>query len=126
MTGVIVQLENILNLLVDMPTEEYIIKRKKDQSRNVVSWRQRTKVKLVEYKGGCCQICEYKKSIGALEFHHIDPNEKDFSISGKSYSFERLKKEVDKCILVCSNCHIEIHEEIKKFGYSEIVNVLGV
>jgi 5-methylcytosine-specific restriction endonuclease McrA len=99
---------------------------KKNRSNSVVSWRQRTKIKLMEHKGGCCQICSYKRSIGALEFHHIDPNEKDFSISGKSYSFERLKKEVDKCILVCSNCHIEIHEEIKKFGYSEIVNTLGV
>jgi transposase len=105
--------------------EEYLIKRKKDQSRSVVSWRQRTKIKLAEYKGGCCQACNYNKSIGALEFHHIDSNEKDFSISAKSYSFDRLKKEVDKCILVCSNCHIEIHDEIKKNGYSEIINKIS-
>ena len=52
------------------------------------------------------------RSIDALEFHHKDPNEKDFTISGKSWSFERLKNEVDKCILVCSNCHCEIHEKI--------------
>jgi predicted HNH restriction endonuclease len=37
--------------------------------------------------------------------------EKDFSISGKTLSFEKMKKEVDKCILVCSNCHSEIHSE---------------
>ena len=44
-----------------------------------------------------------------MEFHHLDPNEKDFTISGKSWAFERLKKEVDKCILVCNRCHTEIH-----------------
>ncbi len=92
--------------------DEYKVYRKKYLVKAVVDWRKRVKIKLVEYKGGCCKICGYKKSIGALEFHHTDPNEKDFAISGKSYSFERLKKEVDKCILVCSNCHIEVHEEI--------------
>ena len=95
---------------------------KKNRINAVISWRKRTKIKLVEYKGGCCQVCEYNKSIGALEFHHVDPNEKDFTISAKSYAFERLKKEVDKCVLLCSNCHIEVHEEIKKTGYSEIIN----
>jgi hypothetical protein len=76
----------------------------------------------VEYKDGSCEVCGYEKSIGALAFHHRDPKEKDFTISAKSYAYERLKKEVDKCILVCSNCHIEIHEEIKNKGYSDIVN----
>ena len=84
------------------------------KSDAVVNWRKRTKIKLIQYKGGECEICDYKKSIWALEFHHKDPNEKDFGISGKSWSFERLKKEVDKCILVCSNCHQEIHEELSK------------
>jgi DNA-binding CsgD family transcriptional regulator len=102
-------------------SEEYEIKRKKNISINVVKWRQDKKIKLVEYKGGSCQICNYNKSIGALEFHHLDPNEKDFNISGKSYSYEKMKNEVDKCILVCSNCHIEIHEEIRNNGYSEII-----
>jgi glycerol-3-phosphate cytidylyltransferase-like family protein len=83
---------------------------KKHKSNNVVSWRKRTKIKLVEYKGGKCEICGYDKCTSALSFHHKDPAEKDFSISSKSYSFERLKEEVDKCMLVCQNCHIEIHE----------------
>jgi hypothetical protein len=48
----------------------------------------------------------------ALSFHHKNPNEKDFSISGKSLSFEKLRGEVDKCMLVCSNCHSEIHDGI--------------
>lgn len=84
---------------------------KKCASENVISKRRRLKEKLVEYKGGKCEICGYNKCIDALEFHHKDPNEKDFSISGKSVSLERLKKEVDKCILVCANCHREIHSE---------------
>lgn len=87
--------------------------RKKNNSNGVIDWRRRTKIKLVEYKGGKCEKCEYDKCIDALEFHHLDPIEKDFTISGKSWSFDRLKKEVDKCILVCSNCHKEIHFKFK-------------
>ncbi len=88
--------------------------KKTSKSVAVIEWRKRTKLKLVEYKGGKCQICGYNKSLNALHFHHLNPNEKDFSISGKSLSFEKLKSEVDKCILVCSNCHSEIHEGIIK------------
>ena len=84
----------------------------KNKVRNVISWRKRKKVELVEYKGGKCEKCGYSKCVNALEFHHLDPNEKDFGISGKTWSLERLKKEVDKCILLCSNCHREIHSKI--------------
>ena len=65
----------------------------------------------VAYKGGVCQCCKYNKYIGALEFHHINPDEKDFGISVKGYtrSWENNKKELDKCVLVCSNCHREMH-----------------
>jgi hypothetical protein len=88
-----------------MSDEEY----KKMKSNSVISWRQRTKVKLVEYKGRKCKICGYDGCIQAMEFHHLDPKEKDFTISGKSWSFERLKEESDKCVLVCNRCHTEIH-----------------
>ena len=96
-------------------------KEKKSKSQSVIDWRKRTKTKLVEYKGGSCKVCGYGNSISALHFHHLNPIEKDFTIGGKSYSFERLKSEVDKCILVCSNCHCEIHDEINEKGYSDIV-----
>lgn len=86
--------------------------RKISVSKNVISWRKKIKKKLVDYKGGKCVKCSYDKSIRALQFHHLDPTEKDFTIGGKSYSFEKLKKEVDKCILVCSNCHCEIHDNL--------------
>ena len=83
-------------------------------SQSVILWRKRTKKKLIDYKGGECEICGYSKCDSALQFHHKDPTEKDFTISGKSLSFDRLKEEVDKCMLVCSNCHAEIHENILK------------
>lgn len=89
------------------------LNRKSQLVKGVIEWRRRKKIELVEYKGGECERCGYNKCIDALEFHHKNPNEKDFTISGKSWSFERLKKEADKCILVCSNCHKEIHFEIK-------------
>ena len=79
-------------------------------SESVILWRKRTKIKLIEYKGGECEICGYNTCMRALSFHHKNPSEKDFTISGKSLSFEKLKEEVDKCMLVCSNCHCEIHD----------------
>ena len=84
-------------------------KKKVSNTEAVESWRKRKKKALVEYKGGKCQCCGYSRCIEALEFHHLDPNIKSFTISGKSKSFNSLKNEVDKCILVCSNCHKEIH-----------------
>ena len=102
--------------------------------RHFRSSRQRLKEKLVEYKGGKCEICGYNKCINALEFHHLDPSEKDFGIAnGNAIAFEKAKKEVDKCIMVCSNCHREIHfqqnaeqyaneEKLKKEIYCEILN----
>lgn len=73
------------------------------------------KKKAVEYKGGCCSVCGYDNYIGALEFHHVNPNEKDFSISTvRSYSFEKVKSELDKCVLLCSNCHKETHANLHK------------
>ena len=89
----------------------------KDSRKNIVAstrdtseYRRRIKEQLVNYKGGRCVKCGYNKCLAALEFHHCDPKQKDFSISGGTRSFETLKKEVDKCILVCSNCHKEIHQ----------------
>lgn len=71
------------------------------------------KKKAVEYKGGECQKCGYKKYLGALDFHHIDPSKKDFEIRTlRAYSWQNLKKELDKCILLCANCHRELHGNI--------------
>ncbi len=76
------------------------------------------KEKCVEYKGGKCEICGYDKYFGALEFHHKDPTQKDLQISKvRTRTFNnKIKKELDKCLLLCSNCHREIHfiENLKK------------
>jgi len=72
------------------------------------------KNELVKYKGGSCSICGYNKNFAALTFHHLHNQKKEFDISvriGNRYSLDFLKKEVDKCILVCENCHREIHQE---------------
>lgn len=85
--------------------------------RHLSNSRRKLKERLVEYKGGKCERCGYNKCITALEFHHLDPSKKDFGIGSKKVlSFEKCKEEVDKCILVCSNCHKEIHyeENLKK------------
>lgn len=62
--------------------------------------------------GGCCQICGYDKCIAALDFHHKD-DDKEFGLSskGRTLNFEKMKIEAQKCILVCANCHREIHAE---------------
>lgn len=85
---------------------------KKCATEAVQRRRDKTKELLVEYKGGKCEICGYDRCIGALEFHHINPEEKEFGIGQKGYtrSMEKNKAEADKCILVCANCHREIHE----------------
>lgn len=76
--------------------------------------RKAVKQKAVEYKGGKCEICGYNKCSDALHFHHSDPTEKDFAISknGHSRSWERVRNEIDKCILICANCHAEEHAKI--------------
>lgn len=79
--------------------------------------RKLLKVKAVEYKGGLCVKCGYSKCISALEFHHLDPSQKDFALSsdGHTRSWDSIKIELDKCILVCANCHREIHVEEKQY-----------
>ncbi len=84
-------------------------------SQKVVSYRRRVKIKLIAYKGGKCSICGYNKDCpSAYCFHHTDPNTKDFTISKYAGSFEKIKLEADKCILVCANCHAEEHDKIIK------------
>ena len=69
-----------------------------------------------EYKGGKCMICGYDRCLEALDFHHIDPKKKDFGSSekGMTRSWEKIKNEVDKCVLICANCHREVHAGIQQ------------
>ncbi len=74
--------------------------------------RHTRKVNIVrEYKIEGCSTCGYKKNMAALEFHHVNGN-KDANISNmiwKQNSIKNLRRELDKCILLCSNCHRELH-----------------
>lgn len=74
--------------------------------------RRKLREMALEYGGGKCQKCGYKRCARALSFHHKDPTEKDFGLSarGLTRSWEKIKKELDKCILLCANCHMETHE----------------
>lgn len=66
------------------------------------------KKRMVEYKGGKCTRCGYDRCIAALDFHHIDPKTKKFDVSGSHcLSWSKIKMELDKCELICSNCHRE-------------------
>ena len=82
-------------------------------SKSVVERQNRNKQSAVDYKGGSCKSCGFSAYLGALEFHHLDPTEKDFEISRFSSRFdERLKIELNKCVLLCSNCHRMVHAGI--------------
>ena len=88
---------------------------KKCGSCFVTEFRRKRKKKCVDYKGGKCQVCFYNRCIEALDFHHLDPLEKDFGLGdGYGRNWEKTKIELDKCILVCSNCHREIHSNLLK------------
>lgn len=69
------------------------------------------KERVIVVMGGKCQLCGYEKCAKALELHHIDPAQKDRVISGNllNNSWDKLCNELQKCVLVCANCHREIH-----------------
>lgn len=71
---------------------------------------KKIKEKCISYKGGKCKKCGYKKYAEVLEFHHRNPKFKLFKISSQGYrkSWKILKKELDKCDLLCANCHREM------------------
>ena len=80
--------------------------------RNVQNKKNRAKTKkdLIDYKGGKCEKCGYDNPV-ALQFHHKDPSEKDFTILSTNRNVKLLFEEADKCMLLCANCHFELHAE---------------
>lgn len=82
----------------------------KCRSLHVTNWRRRNKLKLITEFGGKCQSCGYCKCQQALQFHHIDPSKKEFTIAqfGLTRAYERMREEAKKCILLCANCHAEV------------------
>lgn len=74
------------------------------------------KLRAIEYKGGKCEICGYDRNMDVLEFHHLNPEEKEFAISASfNKSWEVIKAELDKCQMLCANCHRELHSQEHKY-----------
>lgn len=68
------------------------------------------KLRAIKYKGSCCEKCGYSTNASALVFHHLNPLLKDFNIGGNHcHSWTKIKNELDKCIMLCHNCHTELH-----------------
>lgn len=75
--------------------------------------RHAKKQKAIQYKGGSCSVCGYNKCYYSMIFHHLDPNSKDFDLGGNHCrKWETIKAELDKCVLLCHNCHGEVHAGI--------------
>lgn len=79
--------------------------------------RDKFKTEAIAYLGGKCSICGYNKCNEALEFHHIDPSAKSFTIaSNMCLSWNQIQTELDKCVLLCANCHREVEHGLAKIN----------
>lgn len=84
--------------------------------------RHCAKISAIKYLGGKCCRCGYNKDISALEFHHLDSSKKEFQISScADKSWDRLKSELDKCEILCSNCHRIEHSNRNNKAFLEAV-----
>src|SRR3990167_5326726 len=88
--------------------EAYLTRTKRDKKKE----SQKDLELLMELKRSCCK-CGFSH-FAALDFHHIDPSIKDFTIS-KMSSRVKIREEAKKCIILCSNCH-RIHHWNEKYG----------
>jgi len=94
-----------------MPDNRTYAERREYLKKAVSARRKKLKAMVIEYKGGVCIICGYGKYAGAFDLHHINGSTKEFGLSmqGLTRSWEKTKKEADKCVLLCANCHREVH-----------------
>lgn len=91
----------------------------------VAKRRRKVRLMAIQHLGGKCIRCGYSKYAEVLEFHHRDPSQKDFNVSlkGHSRSWERVKREIEKCDLLCANCHREKHVEQKSMQNQKILPI---
>ena len=94
-----------------MPEKRTYADRAESNKRAVAKRRKKVRQMALDHLGAQCQICGYNRCMNALDFHHKDSSTKEFGLSqdGLTRSWERVKREVEKCVLICSNCHREIH-----------------
>ena len=95
------------------------------RSASVSRRRRRLKAILVREAGGSCLLCGYSRCAAALEFHHVVPADKTFSLSqeGVTRSLERARAEAMKCVLLCSNCHAEVEAGLAKLTENNLTRV---
>jgi hypothetical protein len=89
------------------------------KEKTVARNRKRRRVistQLKEAFGGSCAACGYDKCISALEFDHLDPKDKDFTISSRRNDMVSALKEAAKCLLLCCRCHRERHAGLLDIG----------
>lgn len=94
-------------------------------SKYVISWRKRTKQKMIKAFGDKCCVCSHTYPPEVFEFHHLNPKNKEFSlgkIRSNYFTWERIVNELRKCVMVCSNCHrliengyVEVPPDAKRF-----------
>lgn len=92
----------------------YAQKYNPSKRQRAADFRRTMKRKCIAYKGNACKKCGYDKYDAAMDFHHLNPEHKDFNISAKITTltnFENIKLELDKCVLLCCRCHREVHED---------------
>lgn len=97
----------------------------KERNRAMQYYYRHKRIKeCVELKGGCCEECGYNNCIRALDFHHTNPEEKSFELNSRTimvHSWDEIIKEVNKCKLLCSNCHRELHEKEQVSKYATVI-----
>jgi len=82
------------------------------RSEAVKKWRRNTKERIITAMGGKCACCGYNKCHDAMDLHHLNPNEKEFSfaaIRANPKNWDSIVQELRKCVLLCNRCHREIH-----------------
>lgn len=88
-------------------------KNKKDLYKSQIARWIRIKEKAINYKGSVCSVCKNTFAYPAMQFHHLDPNTKDVNWTKlRLRSWDKITLELDKCVLVCANCHSVIHSAL--------------
>jgi predicted HNH restriction endonuclease len=83
-------------------------------------------MKAVQLLGGKCNRCGWTGNLAAFEFHHKDPEEKEFEMGNMANkAWDVLKIEIEKCELLCSNCHRIEHTDRSEAFIEELKNYKG-
>ncbi len=95
--------------------------------RAVAKRRRKVKEMGIAFLGGSCRFCGYNRCQEALDFHHRDSSQKNFGIAAKGYtrSWEKIRAELEKCVLVCANCHRELHAGVLQLPAEKQVETQG-